>query len=91
LISLPELNHRQQRVLQEVFAEPVKANLDWEEIESLLIALGARRSEGRGSRVRFVLNHVPAVFHRPHPQKEIGKGTVRAVRKFLADAGINPC
>lgn len=85
------LNHRQRRILQAIFAESVPVNLEWDEIESLLLALGARKSEGRGSRVRFVLNNVPAVFHRPHPQKEIGRGTVRAVRKFLIDAEIEPC
>ncbi|QGM47975.1 addiction module toxin, HicA family [Methylocystis heyeri] len=46
------------------------------DIESLLIALGAERSEGRGSHIRFLLGGAEAVFHRPHPKPEIDKGTV---------------
>ena len=43
-------------------------------MESLLSALGAEVSEGRGSRVRVALNGVRATFHEPHPRNEIGKG-----------------
>lgn len=46
------------------------------------------KAEGRGSRVRVYLNGVRAVFHRPHPRKEAGKGAVKSVRRFLAEAGI---
>lgn len=56
----------------------------------MLIALGAELSEGRGSRVRVCLKDVKAVFHRPHPRKEIDKGAVLALRRFLMTAGIVP-
>jgi hypothetical protein len=36
-------------------------------------------TEGSGSRVRLFLGGVRAVFHRPHPEKEAGKGLVRDV------------
>jgi hypothetical protein len=32
---------------------------------------------GHGSRVRMKLNDVKAVFHQPHPEKEIDKGAVK--------------
>ena len=35
--------------------------------------IGAELSEGRGSRVRVLLNDVIATFHRPHPRKEAEK------------------
>ena len=35
-------------------------------------------------------NDVVAVFHRPHPQKEIDKGAVKSLRRFLTEAGITP-
>ncbi|MCI0600874.1 MAG: type II toxin-antitoxin system HicA family toxin [Beijerinckiaceae bacterium] len=57
-------------------------------MESLLVALGAERSEGRGCRVRFLLHGEQAVFHRPHPKPETDKGAVAAVREFLERAGI---
>jgi len=55
---------------------------------NLLLALGTELSEGRGSRVRVYLKGVRAVFHRPHPQKETEKGALKAVRRFLREAGI---
>ncbi|WP_371441507.1 type II toxin-antitoxin system HicA family toxin [Methylosinus sp. R-45379] len=58
--------------------------------KSLLVALGAERSEGRGSRVRFLLGGAEAVFHRPHPQPQTDKGAVAAVRRFLESAGAKP-
>jgi predicted RNA binding protein YcfA (HicA-like mRNA interferase family) len=84
------MTKKQQRVLEGLFADPVRANIDWHDVESLLAALGAELTEARGSRVVVVLNGVKAVFHEPHPQKEVGKGMVRSLRDFLAVAGIRP-
>ncbi|MBI5723379.1 MAG: type II toxin-antitoxin system HicA family toxin [Planctomycetes bacterium] len=70
-----------------VFAEPVRANINWSDFESLLRHLGAEITEGEGSRVRIALNGVRAVFHRPHPRKETDKGAVRSMRRFLTEAG----
>lgn len=53
--------------------------------------VGAKIEEGRGSRVRILLNEEEAVFHRPHPQKETDKGVVVSVRRFLENAGVKPC
>ena len=82
------MTKKQGRTLEGIFADPVRANIDWHDVESLLSALGAEITEGRGSRVRVALNGVRAVFHEPHPEKEIGKGMVRSVRDFLTAAGI---
>ncbi|HXW22177.1 MAG TPA: type II toxin-antitoxin system HicA family toxin [Rhodomicrobium sp.] len=84
------MNAKHWRTLEAIYARPVPADLRWADIESLLIALGAERSEGRGSRVRFLLKGVEAVFHRPHPKPETNKGAVASVREFLKMAGIEP-
>jgi hypothetical protein len=89
LISV--MNAKHQRTLEAIFAQPTPSGIRWMEIESLLIAAGAERSEGRGSRVRFVLNGEVAVFHRPHPRPETDKGAVAQVRIFLETAGVKPC
>lgn len=81
---------RPERTLAAVFASPTRANLPWRDIEGLLEHVGAVRSEGNGSRVRFLLNDRAAVFHRPHPRKEAGKAVVEAVRDFLSAAGVQP-
>lgn len=79
--------HRQ--TLREIFANPVQSNILWDDVEKLLIALGAELSEGRGSRLRIALNGVRAVFHRPHPRKETDKGAVVSMRRFLTEADVN--
>ncbi len=61
------MTRKQRKVLEAIFADPVRANINWRDVESLLVALGAELSEGRGSRLRVALNGVREVFHRPHP------------------------
>jgi hypothetical protein len=80
--------HRQ--TLKVIFEDPVRSNIVWRDIETMLKAAGAEISEGRGSRVRIFLNDVRAVFHRPHPKKETDKGAVKSMRRFLTEAGVKP-
>jgi hypothetical protein len=82
------VNKKHERVLKDIFTDPVRANIAWLDIESLLSALGAEIKEGNGSRLRVTLNGIKATFHRPHPRKEAGKGTVESVRDFLTDANV---
>ena len=82
---------KHKNVLRSLFETPVSGTIIWKDIESLLIALGAELSEGRGSRIRIALNGIRAVFHRPHPKKETDKGAVVSMRRFLKAAGIEPC
>jgi hypothetical protein len=84
------MNNRHRRTLRDIFTDPVRANIDWRDVESLFSALGAEISEHRGSRVCVVLNDETAVFHRPHPGNEIGKSMVRSLRQYLTNAGVRP-
>jgi HicA toxin of bacterial toxin-antitoxin, len=85
---LDELNSKQRKTLLDIFTNPLKSDIPWKNIETLFVALGGEISQGRGSRVRVLLNGVRAVFHQPHPQREAPKGTVKGVRDFLESAGI---
>ena len=78
------------KTLQAVFAKPATATFEWARIEALLIALGCRVIEGRGSRVRFELNDRIATFHRPHPAKEAKPYQVEQARDFLTAIGVTP-
>ncbi len=82
---------KHKKVLNNIFDIPVKSNIQWKDIELLLIALGAEITEGNGSRVRIALNGVRAVFHRPHPKKETDKGAIVSMKRFLKEAGVDPC
>ena len=84
------MNSKHRKTLEAVFSEPVPNTLEWDRIEALLIAVGAKLIEGRGSRVRFELRGHVATFHRPHPAKEAKPYQVRDARAFLDSAGIKP-
>ena len=88
---MKNLSKKQQKVLDSIFENPIRADVEWKDIENLLIALGADCSEGRGSRVRIYLNGIRAVFHRPHPKKETDKGALKSMRRFLIEAGVKLC
>ena len=82
------MNSKQKKILEAIFADPIRSDVEWNAIESLLSALGAEISEGKGSRVRIALNGIRAVFHRPHPEKETDKGALKSVRRFLTEVGV---
>jgi len=89
-IEMKSLNARHQKTLQLIFSLPTPASLEWRKIEALFIALGAKASEGNGSRVRFEINQVVASFHRPHPDKEEKVYQVRDAMAFLIAVGVTP-
>ncbi len=82
------MNSTTIKIYNEIYKEPVRSDIKWTDIEKLFRSLGAKISEGNGSRVRVELNGERAVFHRPHPEKTTDKGAVKSVRKFLENAGI---
>jgi hypothetical protein len=82
------MNKKQRQTLQKVFEKPERSDIPWFDIEGLFIALGAEVTEGRGSRVRVVLNDIRAVFHRPHPKRVTNKASVKSVRRFLIESGV---
>lgn len=84
------MNSEQTRTLMTLFSQNPGNNIRWDDVESMLRALGATLIEGRGSRVGVKLNDVKIVFHRPHPEPTINKGVVQAVRLFLERAGVAP-
>ena len=82
------MNSKHRKTIELIFRNPIQANILWADIEGLLVALGAKLLEGKGSRLRVKLNGVRAVFHRPHPHKTTDKGVVNSIRRFLENAGV---
>jgi hypothetical protein len=87
---LAKLSSKHRATLAALFEKPERPDIPWRAIEALFVALGGVVKQGRGSRVRVLLNGRPAVFHEPHPEKVTDKGAVRDVRGFLISAGIEP-
>jgi len=63
------LNKKHQKTLEAIFSTQVPATLQWRRIETLFMALGATKEEGRGSSVNFKLEGRTATFHRPITEK----------------------
>jgi hypothetical protein len=82
------LNSSRQKTLEEIFEDPVRSDVQWNKIESLIVALGGDVKEGGGSRVRFFPNGVVATFHHPLPQNQTDKGTLKSVRNLLRSAEV---
>ncbi len=78
------------KTLAAIFARPTRANIKWVDVEALFKACDAYMEERKGSRVAIELNDVVAIFHRPHPEKEIDKGAVTSIRRFLKEVGLKP-
>jgi len=84
------LNNKHRKTLASVFTNPVSGSIEWTDVETLLLAVGGRLIEGRGSRVRFEKDGEIETFHRPHPSKEAKRYQVRAARALLERIGVTP-
>ena len=82
------MNSKNLKTYKDIYTNPVKPDISWSDIEALFSSLGAKMSEGKGSRVRVELNGERAVFHRPHPEGNTDKGAVKSVRRFLENAEV---
>ncbi len=82
------MNRKQRKIYDAIFATPIQRNIIWEDVVSLVEALGGKIIQGNGSRVRFSLNGISLNIHSPHPQKELKRYQVKDVRTFLIKAGV---
>lgn len=84
------MNTKQTKILCQIFEQPTRSDILWNDIESLFEALGGTVKQAKGSRVKVALNDTVAVFHSPHPERETSKAAIKSVKRFLFNAGINP-
>ena len=84
------MNRKQRQTLQAIFQRPTLANIAFQDIESLLKALGADIQEREGSRVRIDVAGEQWRCHRPHPGKEARRYQVEEVRELLERIGVFP-
>ncbi|MGL5806421.1 MAG: type II toxin-antitoxin system HicA family toxin [Xenococcaceae cyanobacterium] len=83
------MNRKQRNTYNAIFAEPIRRNIAWNNVVSLIQALDGDVIQGDGSRVRFDLKGISLNIHSPHPGNELKRYQVKAVRDFLLKAGIN--
>ncbi len=82
------MSHKHRNVLQAIYHDPVSANIQWREVESLLHHLGAEIEPSHGARFRIVLNRREFFLHHPHHSNEFSKQEVKHLRECLASAGM---
>jgi hypothetical protein len=82
------MKRKHLKTLKLLFARPMSANVRWDDIESLLLELGAQIEEREGSRVLIRLFGERRVFHRPHPSPMTDKGAIANLRDWLSDNGV---
>lgn len=81
---------KHRRTLEKVCERPTPADIRWNDIISLLNAAGVEVLERSGSRVGLKKGSERMVVHRPHPEPDTGKKTVRDIASFLNTIGIEP-
>ncbi|MEI8173938.1 MAG: type II toxin-antitoxin system HicA family toxin [Deltaproteobacteria bacterium] len=84
------MNTKQKKTLAMIFEKPTRSDISWQETVSLLLAIGAIKKDGKGSRVRFRCRDYSLHVHAPHPGKVIAKGAAETIRGFLTDIGVAP-
>jgi hypothetical protein len=82
------MKRKHLKTLKLLFARPMSANVRWDDIESLLLELGAQIEEREGSRVLIRLFGERRVFHRPHPSPMTDKGALANLRDWLSENGV---
>ncbi len=84
------MGSKQKKTLSAIFEEPIRSDIRWNDIESLIKSLDGIIKQGKGSRVLFYLNGQVGRFHKPHPHQEIDKYVVKDLRDLLEVAGVLP-
>ncbi|MBF0332825.1 MAG: type II toxin-antitoxin system HicA family toxin [Alphaproteobacteria bacterium] len=87
------MNANNRDTLCRIFADPTRADVDWDDFVRLVKALGGewpKPGHTAGSRRRAKLNGRKGLFHSPHPGSLMKKGSVESAREFLRNAGVTP-
>lgn len=84
------MSHKHENLVQAIFRDPIKGNIHWREIESLLHYFGAEVESLSGARLRVKLNGYEDVLHRPHHGNTLDRSAVKTLREYLARARITP-
>ena len=79
-----------QRVLENMFKKPTPAGIRWSDVLSMLEAADVELSQRASSRMLLRKGTERIVIHRPHPERETGRATVRAIATFLEAIGVKP-
>jgi hypothetical protein len=78
---------KHRKTFEAMQGHPAPANLRWSDVESLLVYLGAKIVEGRGSAITVTLKGKKAWFHRPHPEDKADRGAIKNALILIKESG----
>ena len=79
-----------KETLEDIFAEPVAADIAWKEIEALFLALGATVRPWSDSRLWVEFPTVCAIIHRPGMKAKASRAQIWDIRRLLTQLGEEP-
>lgn len=82
------MSKKHKRLLHQILFEPPGANVQWKDLEALLLHLGADIEAGHGARFKLSLNGQETSIHRPHQANSCNKRDIHLLRDFLVAADI---
>ncbi|MEL6856424.1 MAG: hypothetical protein AAFO83_15150 [Cyanobacteria bacterium J06607_13] len=85
----PELNKNQLKTYRKLWKEPKAKDISFSEIEKLMRALGAKKSQSKAN-ILFEIGDERWGMHRPHPDKGLKTPYIKQIRKFLRDCRLEP-
>ncbi|MCL2899699.1 type II toxin-antitoxin system HicA family toxin [Brenneria tiliae] len=83
MIKVKELSSKHRKTLADVLTTPPKPGIKWDDVVSLINALGGKVKNGNGSRRKFVLMGSVYQTHHPHPGNVMDKGAVNGLRDWF--------
>jgi len=89
-VLLSSMNKKQRKTLEAIFSKRIPKTLPWDDIESLLRAVGCEFEEREGSAAVFDKGGEVFHAHRPHPRREVRPYVIKEVRAYLERIGEKP-
>ncbi|MBI5921734.1 MAG: type II toxin-antitoxin system HicA family toxin [Betaproteobacteria bacterium] len=84
------MKSKHAKTLRAIFTKPTLATVAFTDIEMLIVGLGGKVAEGKGSRVALHLGDTVKHAHRPHPGKEAKKYQIEEICLWLESQGVKP-
>jgi hypothetical protein len=84
------LNSKQTKTKYAIFSQPIPNNITWDEVVSLLKAVGCVLTQRGGSSILFTRGNDKQILHRPHPENTLKIYALKEVRSFLIQLGETP-
>jgi len=78
---------KNKSIFNKIISGPIKP-MKWQDIQALLLALGAVKKEGKGSSLKFIIEGRPIILHKPHPDNELKRYVIRQIRDYLLKHNI---